>query len=551
MLRLFCMVAAVLIAGSSRAAMPGEVARFGMIELSAQAAREYESPLAEVSAEAVLTRPDGGRWAIPLFWDGDRTWRFRISPDLEGQWTWQINSTDAGLNGTRGGFRCVGSKLRGSIRPMEGFPRHFEYQDGTRFWFFGDTNWRLFCSHDEKKLNRDTVRHYIDVRARQGYNYIHADMLGYVARPSAVNEGGPAFLDKGQEKPNPAYFREADGRLRYLNDKGITCGLIFAWGQGDVSWPRFAGDEARLRYARYLTARYAAFNTVLIVAGEWQFMKDRKDLFRQMGQEVRRADPHGRMIAIHPGPGIESNGDLADEPWMSFAEYLQAYQVGGNREATDVDRDKLYRYVLQFRGKSAPLVNSEYAYFLRDQNFDGKVDKPNSHTRETFRRASWMMPMAGAYLVTGFGTTYFGGHRDAGIFDVDAERNRPAETDLEHLRRFFNALEWWRFSPDRTLAAAEKPGYAYCLADEGRAYVVYVSGAERATLDLGKAGPAGDWQVRRYDPREGRFQELPIVDGRAVIELALPDRQDWVFHIGRRAEAQRSGGQDTAGAAGR
>ena len=516
----------------SMAAIPAagqEVPRFGVFEATAQAAREYAKPLVETSAEAVFTRPDGGQWRIPLFWDGGRTWRFRISPDVEGEWKYRVESADEWLNGRDGGFRCVASTLHGALRPMKDFPLHFEHQDGTRVWLFGDTCWRLFCSNDEKKLNRDTVRRYIDVRARQGFNYIHADLLGYIAKPSAINEGGPAFLDKGQEQANPAYFQEADARLRYLNDRGIACGLIFAWGQGDVSWATFADDAARLRYARYLTARYSAFNVVLIVSGEWQFMKARKDLFRRLGEETRKIDPHGRMIAIHPGPGIESNGDLAAEPWMSFGEYLQAYQVGGGREATDADREKLHNYVLQFRRNNLPVVNSEYAYFLRDQNFDGRTDKPHSHTRESFRRASWMMPMAGAYLVTGFGTTYFGGHRDAGPFNVDAARNRPAESDLMHLRRFFSALDWWRLEPADSLVAVGKPGVAHCVADPGRTYVIYVNSAVRATLNPGK--PARPWTIQRYDPRQCIFTDLRARDGQISIDLLPPDNQDWVFLI--------------------
>lgn len=509
-----------------------DIPRFGLFEAAFQSAARYDDPLAQFTGEATLTRPDRSTWSIPLFWDGGQTWRFRVSPDLEGEWSYRITSRDTGIHDKQGTFRCVPSKRHGALQPMKDFPRHFQYQDGTRVWFMGDTNWRLFCSNDEKKLNRDTVKHYIDRRASQGFNYIHADMLGYVAKPSALNEGGSAFLDKGQTQINPAYFQEADQRLRYLNEKGITCGLIYAWGQGDVGWPAFLDDQARLRYARYLTARYSAFNVVLIVSGEWQFMKTRKALFDALGQEVRKSDPHGRMIAIHPGPSIESNGDLAQADWMSFGEYLQAYQVGGGQESTDADRDKLRRYVLGFRKNNKPVVNSEYAYFLRDQNFDGKVDKPHSHTRDSFRRASWMMPMAGAYFVTGFGTTYFGGHRDKGPFDPDSAQNKPAETDLAHLRAFFTAIDWWRLQPTEGIVTAtgNKP-VACCLANETKTCVIYVSSSTHATLDLSRAASEGPWSVKRYDPREGRFADLDPHRGKTPLTLVPPDNQDWVYLI--------------------
>ncbi len=54
------------------------------------------------------------------------------------------------------------SPLHGGIMPMDGFDYHFQYQDGTPLWFMGDTGWRSFANNTEKKLNRDTVCHYID-----------------------------------------------------------------------------------------------------------------------------------------------------------------------------------------------------------------------------------------------------------------------------------------------------------------------------------------------------------------------------------------------------
>ena len=64
------------------------------------------------------------------------------APDLVGEWSYSIHSADAGLNGQSGSFRCVPSKQHGSVRRMKDHPLHFEYQDGTPFWFFGEKAWR-------------------------------------------------------------------------------------------------------------------------------------------------------------------------------------------------------------------------------------------------------------------------------------------------------------------------------------------------------------------------------------------------------------------------
>jgi hypothetical protein len=334
------------------------------------------------------------------------------------------------------------------------------------------------------------------------------------------------FADAGREMINPAFFQEVDSRLRHINDKGITCGMVVLYGMGAPSWRSLPTGEARLRFARYAVARYAAFNIVFLVAGEWQYMVEYADLFRAIGREIRKTDPHGRMIGIHPGPGpYISSQEFAGEDWMSFGEYAQAYFAPDRKEATDANRNDLRTFILAARKHNKPVVDAEYAYYLRDHDFDGIVDKPNSHTRHSFRRASWVIPMGGGYFVTGFGTTYFGGRRDGGPFFVDDPRHREAVADLDRLHRFFTSLPWWRLAPHDELVKADG-GFAYCLAEVGKTYVIYVVGSRGGELQLAN----GEYSLSRYDPRTGQSAELAGSVGSSV-RLDVPDTQDWVFLV--------------------
>ncbi len=503
-----------------------DVPRFAVLEMSFIHAGTYDNPYRDVTATATLRRPGGAEWTIPLFWDGQAVWRLRVAPDVTGEWSYVVRSTDAGLNGQSGAFRCVESNLRGSIQPMTGHPLHFQYQDGTPFWFFGDKAWRVFQTDPAKKLDHDSAMHHVDVRAEQGFSYMHTELAGTGGLASGGNEGGDLFVDAGREIINPAFLQEVDRRLHHINDRGIVCGMVVLYGMGDPYWGSLPSDEARLRFARYVVARYSAFAVVFLVAGEWQYMVDRADLFRAVGREIRKTDPHGRMIGIHPGPGpYISSQEFGDEDWMSFGEYAQAYFAPDKQEATDANRDDLHAFILNARKHGKPVVDAEYAYYLRDQDFDGVVDKPNSHTRDSFRRASWVIPMGGGYFVTGFGTTYFGGRREVGPFLVDDPRHKVAVADLDHLHRFFTALEWWRLEPHDELVEADG-GYAYCLAEAGTTYVIYVAGANGADLTLAD----GEYSVSRYDPRTGQSPELPG-PARGSVRLEAPDTQDWVFVV--------------------
>jgi hypothetical protein len=189
-----------------------------------------------------------------------------------------------------------------------------------------------------------------------------------------------------------------------------------------------------------------------------------------------------------------------------------------------------------------PAINAEYAYFLRAMPAErsyhpelvGKgVDKEHSHTRESFRRASWALAMAGGYFVAGFGTTYFGGWREVGPFDVDAPQNDPAENDLQNIRRLFTRLEWWRLQVMDNLVRGDT-GFADCLAELDSIFVVYSEENGQVTLTPEGAADAV-YSAHCYDPRTGAYQRLPDAIGNAPLTWNPPDHGDWVLVLRRQS----------------
>ena len=506
------------------------VGRFGVFEASFKSSGKYANAYAEVTATATVSRPgDGGAkpWTAALFWDGGDDWKLRLSPDAVGEWSYRVTSDDPGLNGAEGRFTCEPSDRPGGIRPMADHPYHFQRQDGSPVWLCGDTAWAAFAALPKEKLDRAAVFKYIDRRAAQGFNYVHTMLVssagdGHEVPNAGRNEGGPIFESFEAETLNPAYFREVDARVRYMNDKGITSGVVLNWGYGEPSWHSFKTDEARLRFARYAAARYGAFDVTFIVSGEWDdFARDAgRELFSRIGRAVMGADPHGRPRGIHPAVTPGQSEMYAGEDWCHFGDYQQTY-------------DDLHARALAARDHDKPVVNAEYAYYLRDADGDGRVDKENSETLDRIRHCTWDVVMAGAYVVTGFGTTYYGGWREPGPFDPAAAKNVDWEDDAAHVRTLFTSLEWWKLQPRDDLLTG--PGVRYCLADPGRTYVAYgrdVAGEMSLALGDGGAAPA-EYAVRRYDPREGTFANLPAHRASGPVTLQAPDARDWVFVLRR------------------
>jgi hypothetical protein len=525
------------------------VDRFGFFETNFKAAGQYANPYTDLKASAIIQRPDGTKRTLGLFWDGADVWKLRISPDLVGKWRFKVRSADEGLNGKTGQFTCTRSQRKGSIQPMPGFSHHFAYQDGTPFLFWGDTAWGLYQDEASEKLNRKAVFHYIDERADQGINVMHSMLL---QEAGWGNSGGDPFESMAEQTLNPAYWQEIDVRLRYLNDKGIIGGLVPAWGdkrrKEPFAWRLFPGVEARKRYARYIASRYGAYNVYFIVSGEWHAeIRTRSNVteqeiraeFIEIGNALHEADAHNRMVGIHPMTRHGSVREFNQAKWMSFADYQQNYRM-------------LHARILESRPNPGPIINSEYGYFLRDSNFDGHVDKDNSMTAESMRHATWDIIMAGGYPVTGYGTTYMGGNRDKGPFNVDDPRNDIWERQYHVPQNFLSKLEWWRLQPhddwissatarssDRSVRIASRsllcpPKTTYwLLAEPGEHYLVYVRGLkDKVGIELGPRA-AGVRKARLLDPRTGQTKpfDVKMLEGRC--EWSPPDAQDWVLHLSR------------------
>ena len=539
-----------------------------MHEVAFQSTNQYANPYTELTAEATLTPPEAAGQVqsqprkLPLFWDGGAAWKFRVTPDQLGLWKWTVTSADSGLNGKSGSFEVIASKKAGTIRPMKSFPRHFERQNGQPFWFLGDTAWGLVTDSAEEKHDRAAALRYIDARAGQGVNVLHTMLL---SEAGWGNRGGKPWDDLNQQKLNAAYWQEVDLRLAHANAKGVVCGLALAWGdkrkQEPFAWRMFPDIEARKRYARYIAARYSAYDVYFLVSGEWHGeVKTRpsteeavRQEFIEIGDALAAADPHDRMIAIHPMTQHGSVREYSAAQWMTFGDYQQNYRDLHSRILESlavgnalgcVPQPDAPRGVLQpnaLRGVPGPVVNSEYGYFLRDQSGDGVPDKDNSTSAAAMRHATWDIVMAGGYVVTGFGTTYFGGNRDPGPFDLDAKKNDVWEAQLGHLRRVFLPIEWWKLkSHDELLTCPTPRGVEgkefgrlvpppttyWCLANPGRQYILYARGLKEP-LFL-KLDTSAVLSAAQFDPRTGERKDLGRIKDKDRFEFRAPDDQDWL-----------------------
>ena len=79
-------------------------------------------------------------------------------------------------------------------------------EDGTPFFYLGDTGWELF-----HRLNREEATQYLTNRAQKGFTVIQAVVLAQLGGLTVPNPCGDLPLANGDPaKPNEAYFRHVD-----------------------------------------------------------------------------------------------------------------------------------------------------------------------------------------------------------------------------------------------------------------------------------------------------------------------------------------------------
>ena len=155
--RTFCQSAAVAAALGNAASLNAQ-SRYAIqncvTEWSFESGKQYHDPFGGVELDVVFKSPSGREARVPAFWAGGGTWRVRFSPSEVGRYTFRSISSDSAntdLHGRSGTLEVT--PYNGNNPLYQHGPigvakdkRHFQYADGTPFFWLGDTWWMGFCS---------------------------------------------------------------------------------------------------------------------------------------------------------------------------------------------------------------------------------------------------------------------------------------------------------------------------------------------------------------------------------------------------------------------
>ena len=100
--------------------------------------------------------------------------------------------------------------------------RFLVHEDGSPFFYLGDTAWELF-----HRLNREEADRYLRNRSEKGFTVIQCVVIAELDGLGTPNAYGEVpFIDMDPSRPNEAYFAHVDWIVNRAESYGLFVGML-------------------------------------------------------------------------------------------------------------------------------------------------------------------------------------------------------------------------------------------------------------------------------------------------------------------------------------
>lgn len=299
----------------------------------------YSRPFYDVKLDVEYTSPSGKKYTVPAFWDGDNIWRVRFAPTEEGVWTYKTaGSSDAGLNksGTLGCNTYKGDLdiyKHGFIKPTG---RYFSYDDGTPFFYLGDTHWTMLKEEIDSagpntgSVNTDShFKYIVDKRVEQGFTVYQSEPIEAKYKYS---------LSNGFDKNDLRGFQKADEYFAYIAQKGLVHAnsQLFFTEELATNYSLYSTEYLK-QLTRYWVARYGAYPVMWTTAQEADddffagsvhtaFTKENNP-WKTITAALNEYDPYNHPLSCHTEGGVTADKsaftNIEGYSWFAAQTYVK------------------------------------------------------------------------------------------------------------------------------------------------------------------------------------------------------------------------------------
>lgn len=520
------------------------------------AGHSYSNPFLDVELILELEGPGGECLKVPGYWNGGGEWCIRWMPLAEGVWRWTTVcgcAEDGGLHGVTGECLAVSRthaeaaahpNAKGVIRVRPG-ERFFEYADGTKFYWLGDTLWAAHAARFDEGTGLPL---YAADRRSKGFTVVQIaaghpagdegeeDVAGYAphSRAQYLNAGGAPYSER-YLKINPVYFAELDLRIEALHDAGFAICLMGMWGQELQAM----GTENAIRYWKYLVARYSSYQVFWVPAGEYMFTPD-VQAWREIGQAIRASDPYRHPISVHSTAPHSGSRHYQNEDWYDFNLIQTGHVLGFSRFLASLP---LMDYLMS---PVKPTVMSESWY----EHHPNRLEEDGRRIQAAdVRFASYVPLLSGCIGITygshGVWSVYDGAEPEAWRDNErplrwEKELALPGSSQMTVLRTLMESVSWWELEPHPEWISAERHIHVFCAASHRNEYVIYAAGGRGRLYVFIDGGEGEHYAASWTNPRTGE-ETAALCLGYApygsgwIWRAQMPDAQDWVLMLRRAA----------------
>jgi len=512
---------AALLSGGSAFAKIIVVPKWGRFEQSFKSGIDYQYPLQQCTLRVTFTSPGGETNTVFGFWDGDKTWRVRFSPDQPGRWTYHTSCSDLAnqrLNDQTGDFLCTA--VIGDSRFAQHGPvrltrdrRQFEHADGTPFFWMADVAWNA----PRLSTPRDWIT-YTQTRAGE-----HFSAVQWAAAPGNDVENRPAFTGQSHIAIDPRYFRDLDGKIDMMNRAGLLSVIAPLWGDNG-SAANLPEDQMKL-LVRYMTARWGAYDVAWLLTVD----DGRSERWLRIGRQIF-GDTHHAPVILFPGALASSFGEFQNEDWVD------AFGFGLGQNVNNDSLEWLVSGPLQHLWTNAPA--RPFINVLPPLENGFTAQGQDRITADDTRRIAWWSLL----LTPPAGVSY--GAQDVATWNTAKQSKMPTwqlSLFLPGARQMTNIVALFKTDDCQGLrpapnAIVNQPGhdaprrYIASARTESRDLIVtYVPEDREFELYVDALPPAPN--IQWLNPRTGRKNAAVAVVGMRTCQLPTPDAGDWVLIV--------------------
>jgi hypothetical protein len=514
------------LAASQSRRMP-VVSKWGRFEQSWKSTVLYSNAVQDVSLTVLFRSPLGDTHETHAFWDEDKVWRVRFTPDQPGRWSFTTTCSDAankGLHNQLGEFMCTAAdnKTRftqhGPIEIASGH-KHFRHADGTPFFWLADT-----VSNGARASQPRDWEHYARTRASQRFTAAQ-----WVAAPGLDYKKLGAFSGKERIVIHPEYFKRLDEKLAALTRAGLLSAIVPLAAEEfvDPDAEELADDQVAV-LARYMISRWSADPVAWVIPLDPAKGPQTAALWKRIGNALF-ANTRQPVIVLTPQPAALDS--FRDQGWIDGF---------STRFITEFTGPPLMES-LESLGREGTKENRPLMPVLPADTAPTDREKPIS--TDNLRRACYWSflsnPTAGISYATPAVVEWNTGRnsraRTKTVPPSTWEKSLflPAIRQLSGFAKFVDSIEFWRLQPQSALIA-NQPGLqapqrfiAGAATENKDLSLIYVP--EDRTLELALDGLPPSPTVAWLNPRTGENSPAVAVVGEKACQFPTPDPGDWLL----------------------